>query len=73
MGFDQFDAAVTEGRNDSFFLRKFVDDTTDDIVIIVIPLTISGFENYRNNNPERNFSQATLNSIADVSDPADCE
>ena len=73
VGFEQRDAAVTEGRNDSIFLRKFVGDATDDIVLQVIPLTISGFETYRNNNPDRTFSQEFLDLIADVSDPADCK
>ena len=72
LGFEQIDAAVTEGRNDSFFLRKFVGDATDDIVLQVIPLTIQDFESFRNNNPGRNFSQDVLDGIAGV-DPADCE
>ena len=73
LGFKETDRGVTEGDNEDFNLRRYTGTLTSDVVLRVIPLTVSGFENYRNNNPTRIFADSILNDVAEIFDPAECE
>lgn len=73
LGFEQADYAVREGRNGEFFLRTYIGTPTEDVVLRLRPLTVSGFETYRNNNPSRTFAQSILDDVAAISNPAECE
>ena len=73
MGFEETDYALREGRDGQFFLRPYVGTPANDVVLRLIPLTVSGFQDYRNANPTRMFTQNTLNDIDDIANPAECE
>ena len=73
LGFEEPDNAVPEGRNDEFFLRTHIGVLSNDVVLRLIPLTVSGFQDYRNANPDRAFTQDTLNAVAAIANPAECE
>ena len=75
LGFKETDRAVTEGDNEDFNLQQygFTGTLTGDVVLRVVPLTVNGFENYRNNNPTRIFADSILNDVAEIADPAECE
>ena len=73
LGFEQADYAVREGRNGEFFLQTYIGSPINDVVLRLIPLTVSGFQNYRSNNPTRIFAQSILDDIAAISNPAECE
>ena len=74
LGFKETDRGVTEGDNEDFKIRRFSQsDLTDEVVLRVIPLTVSGFENYRNAHSSRIFAQSILDDVAEISDPAECE
>ena len=73
LGFEEADNAVSEGRNDEFFLRIHIGDLNNDAVLRLIPLTVSGFQDYRNANPDRTFTQETIAAVAAIANPAECE
>ena len=74
LGFKETDRAVTEGDNEDFSIRRYSQsDLTDEVVLRVIPLTVSGFENYRNTHSSRIFAQSILDDVAQIADPAECE
>ena len=64
---------MTEGDNEDFNLRRYTGTQTSDVVLRVRPLTVNGFENYRNDNPSRTFAQSILDDVAEITDPAECE
>jgi len=73
LGFEQADYAVREGRNGEFFLQTYIGSPINDVVLRLIPMTVSGFQNYRSNNPTRIFAQSILDDVAAISNPAECE
>lgn len=73
LGFEQADYAVREGRNGQFYLQAYDRTPSSDVVLRMIPLTVSGFQDYRNAHPERTFAQSSLDSIAAIAIPAEGE
>ena len=74
LGFKETDRAVTEGDNEDFNIRRYTQsDLTDEVVLRVRPLTVSGFETYRNDNPSRTFAQSIIDDVNGITDPAECE
>lgn len=69
MSFEQSDDSFREGRvTDILFLQKGV--TTESVFIRILLLSVSEFEDYRNNNPDRNFTQDFLDMIDAIEFPA---
>ena len=69
MSFEQSDDSFREGRvTDSIFLQKGV--TTESVIVRILLLSVSQFEEYRNNTPERNFGQDFLDMIDAIEFPA---
>ena len=68
VGFEQEDEAFSEGReDDNIFLRKGI--STNDVVLLIRPLCIACFEEYRITTG-RNFSQQVLDRIATIENAA---
>jgi len=73
LGFQENDRSATEGADGSFTLRRQTGILSNDAVLRLIPLTVSGFQDYRIANPNRTFDQDILNAIAAIANPAECE
>ena len=64
--YEEVDKSFREGRDvDVVFLQK--EETDDDVAVIIRPLSVSEFREYRSNNTERIFlSDDRLESINNI-------
>lgn len=62
-----------EGRNGNFYVYASGGTPSNDVVLRLIPLTYSGFQNYINAHPERTFSHDIAYYTQYIHDPAECE
>ena len=74
LGFHDYYHGVNEGSNGHFYVLAYGDTPSNDVVLRLIPLTVSGFQNYSNAHPERTFGYYdNFYYIEYINDPAECE